>query len=601
MEITEKGIKDVLPDKYSPSNTVYEYGGSLYDVTYDGRLIFSNSDNTVQILDPDTGKVSLLQDSPVLRYCGFSSSKVSPWVLAIEEDHTNPGPTEVVDCLVAINVNTYEIKKVAQGADFYYLPSFSYDGNQITWLEWDRPDLLFDSCRMLRASFNEGGIVTDVEIVAGVNNESVTEPRWGPDGALYFCMESEGRNYRELFRIPPGSHNPKKIKLNGLNETEFGEVRLFEGSHTYIPLNETYIMAAGCTNGTSQLITINVETNHWKPAAPLKTLSHIYFDAMARLSDTSVLVFGPGQESLFALHKVDMRGPEHYQLIRSSAEVEFHHSWFSKPSHIEVPSTENPERKIHGFLWLPRNPKYAASEDELPPLVISVHGGPTGYSGNGLTLRTQYFTSRGYAYLLINYSGSTGHGREYRQSLFGNWGTLDADDSADVAKYLSNQGVVKAGAVGVTGISAGGYNTLQSLTRHPKTFAGGFCVSGISDLLLFDDRTHKLEYDYAPALVLPNFGKDVSEDEKKKIYAERSAYYQFEHIKAPLFMLHGMADTVVPLEQATRLVDAMEEKGKDVDIIAVEGEGHMMGKPESSRLWLEEEEKWWQKTLLSRE
>ena len=206
---------------------MYEYGGSLYDVLPDGRLIFSNKDNSIRLLNPDTGRVSLIAQDPVLRYCGFHASPNSPWVLAIEEDHTHDTPTTIQDYIVAININTTEIRRIITGADFYYLPSFSYDGTQLTWLEWNRPEQLFESSRMYRAKWNTGASISDVELIAGSEEDSVTEPRWGPDGSLFFCKEAG--EYRELFRVAPGDHNPKKISLSGMEETEFGEVRLFEG------------------------------------------------------------------------------------------------------------------------------------------------------------------------------------------------------------------------------------------------------------------------------------------------------------------------------------------------------------------------------------
>ena len=295
------------------------------------------------------------------------------------------------------------------------------------------------------------------------------------------------------------------------------------------------------------------------------------------------------------LHQIDIRGSEYNTVISESIDKLLDLSWYSKPEHVEIDSISDPSRKVHGFLWLPRNPKHTAPEGQLPPLIVSAHGGPTGYSGCGLTQKVQYFTSRGYAYCLLNYNGSTGHGRTYRRNLYENWGIFDADDAADLASHFVSQGITRPGAAGITGLSAGGYNTLMALVRHPKAFAGGFCVSGISDLQRFDDTTHKLEYDYTPALVLP---KGSSKEDKIKLYRERSALYHLDEIESPLFLLHGKADTVVPLEQASLMADALKKKGKEVEIIEVEDEGHMMAKPSSMRTWVSEEEKWWRRTLL---
>lgn len=218
---------DVLPGEFSVQNAVYEYGGSLYDVLPDDRIIFSHKDNTVRILDPDTQKVSLVVESPVLRYCGFSANANGPWALAIEEDHTHDTPYEIRNYIVAINTNTFEVKRIVTHADFYYLPQFSHDGTKISWLEWDHPDLLFDASKLYCAAWSSDGTISNVKLISGDNRQSVAEPRWGPDGSLFFCQELS--EYRRIFRLRPGAESPEEIRLEGLDEAEFGEARLFEG------------------------------------------------------------------------------------------------------------------------------------------------------------------------------------------------------------------------------------------------------------------------------------------------------------------------------------------------------------------------------------
>lgn len=207
---------------------VYEYGAGLYDVLPDGRLIFSDQDNAVRILEPDAKYSSVLLKSPVLRYSSFHANTKTPWVLAIEEDHTEDTPAKIRNHLVTINILTAKVKRIVTGADFYYLPQSNADGSRIAWLEWNHPGLFIDACKLYVADFHLDGTISRVRHVAGGNGESTTEPRWGVDGAtLFFAQETGG--YRQLFRLNPGSASPSKIQLRGLETSELGEISFFEG------------------------------------------------------------------------------------------------------------------------------------------------------------------------------------------------------------------------------------------------------------------------------------------------------------------------------------------------------------------------------------
>lgn len=231
VEITNDGVKSLLPVEYSAGNTVYEYGGSSYDVLQDGRIVFSNKDNTVQILDPDTGNVSkLLEDSPILRYSNFNANSSNPWVLAVQEDHEHNTPDQVKNYIVAINFITREVKRVVSGADFYYTPQFSPDGTRLAWLEWDHPYLPFRSAKPFWADFDGGtGSLSNTRLVAGggKGEGGANEPHWGPDGSLFCGLEVNG--HYKLFRVLPGETDPKQIKLDGLDDAEFGQVTWLQG------------------------------------------------------------------------------------------------------------------------------------------------------------------------------------------------------------------------------------------------------------------------------------------------------------------------------------------------------------------------------------
>ncbi|QUC17411.1 uncharacterized protein UV8b_01652 [Ustilaginoidea virens] len=599
IEVTRGGsLRDVLPDEYSVQNRVYEYGGSKYDVLPDGRIIFSNRDDTVRLVDPDTGDVSLVLASPASRYSSFCSSSTAPRVLAIEEDHTFDEPSRVRNYLVAINVRTGAAKRVAAGADFYFIPQCSWDGTRVSWVEWNHPDLPFTAGRLFVADWAADGTVENARLVAGDQRESVAEPRWGPDGSLFFAKE-EGP-YRKIYRLRPGAESQEEIRLPGLDDAEFGEAGLGEGSRTFVPLSKDVLAASAVTRGVGRLIAIDVTTGSWHYLIGPDQLCHMSGDAMARLDDASVMVIGSGTGSHQAVHVIKVADARGNKVVRESTDEHFPALCYSRPEPLRIRSAGTTRRRhIHGFLWMPRNARFAAPPSDLPPLIVSVHGGPTGRAGSGLDLRTQFFTSRGYALLQLNYTGSTGHGRECRESLFGRWGVVDADDVVEAARHLASRGRVKHGAVGVTGASAGGYTALQCLSRHAGSFAAGVCVCGISDLESLGRATHKLESHYTELLVLGDgAGAGAGADEKRRIYRDRSAVHRAGAVTAPLLLLHGQADTVVPVEQARVMAAALRALGRDVDIVEVAGEGHTFAKPSSAEVWLVEEERWWREKLL---
>ena len=374
-----------------------------------------------------------------------------------------------------------------------------------------------------------------------------------------------------------------------------GYVRLTSFSHTYAPLSERYLAAAPVINGAARLILIDLQESSWKPLAHSSILAEIMFDAMARLTDSSFVVIGSGSVTFQALYRFDVGDSGKYETLRESTEESLPESHVSKPVSIKLSSANLPVRDIHGFLWMPHNPDFEAPEGDLPPLIMLSHGGPTAYMGSGLKLRVQYFTSRGYACFALNHAGSTGHGKQYRESLWGNWGLIDSDDAAECANYLIKAGKVKADGIGITGVSAGGYNTLQSLVRYPKTFAGGVCLSGVSELKKLDESTHKLESDYNDHLILP---RDSKREDRDQISHDRSPLYHVDKIESPLLLLHGGKDRIVPLEQAQLMADAIHKNDGIVELIIALGEGHGFSQPRNVKVWLEEEEKWWQKTLL---
>ncbi|KAK8036207.1 hypothetical protein PG993_008821 [Apiospora rasikravindrae] len=593
--------RTVLPVGYSARSRVYEYGGGAYAILSSGedkdkddglRIIFTNfSDCTVQLLDVDTQKVTcLLEKSDKLRYADFAAHPRtgSPWVLAVQEDHASAAaPDQVRNYVVAIHTATGEVRRVVDGADFYMYPSFSPDGKKIAWVQWNFPDMPWSGVEVHWADWDDGaGDVGDVEWVAGEDGMTVTEPRWGSDGFLYFCYEKT--NYRQFYRRIPGGDSTL-LDFKGYEEAEFGSASMFIG--------RLCVVAVATENGTDKVIAFNPETLQSQDLT--LPLSEITYDGLYRLSETSFIVIGSSATVPQALYRVDITGDDGSsnrkvtKIWWSNDEV-LDPKIFSTPQHIRFPATSGPKRDIHGFYWLPHNLKYKGPEGTKPPLIVQSHGGPTGHTGPGLNLSMQYWNARGYATFAINYSGSDGHGKTYRELLNGRWGAIDVDDIAESVRHLSSTSLVDGRRVGIRGGSAGGYSVLQALCHYPDLFAGGACYYGISDVKLLLQETHKMESHYVDFLL---FTPDMTDADKEKVMRDRSPVHHAGNITAPLLICHGEDDKVVPISQAYTMYDDIKARGGEVKLVKFPGEGHGFRKGENLLKAHEEEEAWWKTTI----
>ncbi|KAH7313422.1 Alpha/Beta hydrolase protein [Stachybotrys elegans] len=574
MEITHDGLVEVLPPSYSMSSKTDEYGHTAFDVLSDDRLIFSNKDGTVCVLDPNDSSITVLAAHPLLRYSGFAANMTSQWVLGIEEDRTHGSPKRIRNRLVAIHADSGQVSILTRTAEFYSSPNFSYDGTKIAWVEWNDLSQPFDAAQLYTALWDPRGLISNIELIAGHERESVAEPRWSPDGSLFFCKE-EGE-HRQLFRVQPGASVAAQIRAPCLENAEIGGIHLFEGSRTYAPLSERHLVASVARYGVCQLVCIDLATGACGILAGPDAMCLIRRDAVARLSESSALVIATGTRSTVALYEVDIYTPDAGKVIRTSTDAVHPQTLLPSLERMTIQPTGAPLRTMHGCLWMPRNPNSIAPVGDFPALIIS------------------FFTSRGFACFTVDPTGSSGgYGMTYRRKVFGQWGIIDADDLAECARHLIQTGLVKHDGVGVIGCGAGGYTALQALVRYPSMFAGGACISGISDLKRFHYTTDKRESVLASALV------SASDDARRDcVYRERSPLFYADRIQAPVLLIHGKTNTIVSIEQARLMADALHKSGSEAKLVEITGDEHIFSAPASAALCLEEEEQWWRQTLL---
>jgi dipeptidyl aminopeptidase/acylaminoacyl peptidase len=343
--------------------------------------------------------------------------------------------------------------------------------------------------------------------------------------------------------------------------------------------------------GKSTLVTIDIIKEKWDYLQ--LPLDDITSDALWPISRNSFLVIGGGVTTPRALYRIDLDPEVTMWKLRESSSGSFPAAIFSKPEHILFPTSNNVA--AHGYFHPPHSLRFQGPESTSPPLIVSPHGGPTGHYYPGLSLETQYWTSRGFAVLLLNYRGSSGHGGAYRTSLQGKWGIFDTEDAVNAVKYLSSQGKIDGSRVGIRGGSSGGYVVLQAICNFPTVFAGATSLYGISHLRSLIEETHKFESHYAERLL---FQPGMSEKERATIVEERSPLNHVDHIQSPLLLLHGSIDKVVPLQQSEKIKDALISRGGMAKLVVFEGEGHGFRLAKNRLTALEEERKWWRKTLV---
>ncbi|RPI07897.1 MAG: S9 family peptidase, partial [Zetaproteobacteria bacterium] len=408
------------------------------------------------------------------------------------------------------------------------------------------------------ATVGNDGALEGPTRVAGGNGESAVQPLWSPDGVLHFV--SDRGNWWNLRRLAGGRVEP----LTDI-EAEFATPPWVFGMKNYAFLSPTRILCAFTRRGTWSLAILDTRTRHLTPVdLPFTDISSVQCNG-----SQAVFLAGSPTEPLSVV-RLDLDTGGH-EVLRRATSLSIAAEYLSTPEPIEFPTAGG--RTAHGLFYAPRNPEFAAPEGERPPLVVMIHGGPTSMATTALRLNIQYYTSRGIAVLDVNYGGSTGYGREYRERLNGAWGVVDVDDCCSGAAYLAAQGRVDANSLAIRGGSAGGYTTLACLAFR-KAFAAGASHYGVSDCEILARDTHKFESRYLDTLIGPY-------PERRDLYVARSPLYHLDGLDRPVIFFQGLDDKVVPPNQAEMLFDALRKRGVPTAYVPFEGEQHGFRKAEN--------------------
>ncbi|HVF32238.1 MAG TPA: S9 family peptidase [Acidimicrobiales bacterium] len=547
---------DVLPAGFSARTLVHEYGGQSYAVSPDGSwLVFSNqADQRLYRLplsaDGGGDPVALTAEPPVPMGVRFADPVVSPdgaWVLCVRERHLGPSALEVVNDVVAVpsSPGGGEPRVLAEGHDFFSAPRLSPDGSSLSWLSWDHPRMPWDGTELWVAPFTAGEVVGSPSRVAGGAAESVSQPRWSPSGELHFVSDRTG--WWNLYR---GDGVPVVER-----EAELSRPDWVFGQATYGFLPDGGLVFAASVGNVDRLEVLG--------AGGVDVPFSLVTSLQPAGADSVVAIAGSPASSL-AVVRIDVTTGS-TAVLRHSRAASVEAAYLSTPEPIAFPTTDG--RTSHAFFYPPANADFTGPEGERPPLIVLSHGGPTSASDSVLDLGLQYWTSRGFAVVDVNYGGSTGYGRAYRQRLAGSWGIVDVDDCVHAARWLASQGRVDGDRMVIRGGSAGGYTTLAALTFRPGVFAAGASHYGVADAEALAADTHKFESRYLDGLIGPY-------PEARDVYVARSPIHHTAALDRPMILFQGLEDRVVPPDQAEMMAAALRERGVPFAHLTFEGEQH---------------------------
>jgi dipeptidyl aminopeptidase/acylaminoacyl peptidase len=571
---------DRLTEGFSARTAVHEYGGTPYALLpgEDGgtRVVFAHwADQRLWLIDPGQDPVPLTPAPAVPRgdrYADLAPVPGGRWLLAVRERHATTGSDAVgVDNdVVAIPVpdpagstgpagpvgtdDRRAITVVASGHDFYAAPRCSPDGRRVAWISWDHPAMPWDATELWTADLDldggsgggDGGGTTGARRVAGGPAESVLEPVWSPDGRLHHISDRSG--WWNLYDDAGGALAPAEAEFSG---------PLWQlGRSSYVFLTDGRLVATWSAPGGERLGLVDGTGLH-PVELPFTSFSSL------RASGTDVVCVAGSPTTDPAVVRITVDTGE-VEVLRRSRAAAVDPAWLSAPEAVEFPTAGG--RNAHALWYAPKNPDASAPEGERPPLVVVSHGGPTSSATPVLNHAIQYWTSRGFGVVDVDYGGSTGYGREYRQRLAGSWGIVDIDDCVAAARWLADRGLVDGERMVIRGGSAGGYTTLAALTFR-DVFAAGASHYGVADLELLARDTHKFESRYLDGLIGPY-------PEAIATYHERSPIHHVEGLDRPLILFQGLEDVIVPPAQADLIAAALAGRGVPVAHLAFAGEQH---------------------------
>ncbi len=563
----------LTPVPFNVRSKVHEYGGGAFTVQ-DGTVYFVHFDDQRIYRQPAGEDPEPLTPESKSRYADLHVDSSRNLLYCVVEDHSPEG-REAENYLAAIDLETGELAfRLEEGNDFYSSIALSPDLAQMAWLTWDHPNMPWDGCELWLADLNENGRTRNRRQIAGGGDISIFQPQWSPGGELFYISDRSG--WWNLYQWQDG-RGRQVVEM----EAEFARPHWVFRRSTYAFSSANTAFCTYSQNGFWSLGMVDVERGK---LTEIETKLTDIEDL--RASSDRLVLWGGSPQEFPGIHVYHLLEGE-WETLRQASSVEIDAGYLSVPEAVEFPTANG--LTAHGLLYLPANKDFEGPEDEKPPLMVFTHGGPTSAALSYLYLRWQFWASRGFAVLDVNYGGSTGYGRAYRTRLNGQWGVVDLQDCENGARYLVEQGIVDGERLIIRGGSAGGYTTMCAVT-FGSTFKAGGCYFGLGDLEIFVGDTHKFESRYLDSLVGPY-------PEAKALYIERSPVHHAQRISCPVIFFQGLEDKIVPPNQSELMFKAARSKELPTAYIAYEGEGHGFRRAENIEHSIESELYFYSKVL----
>jgi dipeptidyl aminopeptidase/acylaminoacyl peptidase len=551
-------IVDVTPLPIDVGSRVHEYGGGAYAAAA-GRIVFSErKDGSVWFIEGGEAPRRLATPQKC-RYADFEFDLPRNRVLAVREDHRDRPPTDPKAAIVALDLAGGGETILVEGPDFLSAPRLSPKGDQLAWVAWDHPDMPWDATRLYVASLAADGLPGAARMIAGEDMESIVQPRWSASGTLYFA--SDRSDWWNLYAWRDDGISPVAPVA-----AEIGGPAWVFGQKSYSLLADGNILAVLNQNGVRRAARLT--DDRWE------TLDiGAVTDCPAPLGDGLAYIATPASEPPALVIKT----AANLHRIRAAAPAVLPPETVALGTPIAFPTNDGVT--AHAFFYPPQNKDYEAPTGERPPLVVLSHGGPTSMVSNSFALNIQWWTTRGFAVIDVNYGGSTGYGCSYRRRLDGNWGIVDVGDCVAAVAHLIDRDLVDRQRIVIRGGSAGGFTTLAALTSS-DVFKAGASLYGVADLMLLARDTHKFESRYLDRLIGPL-------PQTESLYFTRSPIHHIDRLCCPVIFFQGLEDKTVPPNQADTMVAAIEARGLPVAYYAFAGEGHGFRKAETLKRVLE--------------
>lgn len=571
---TEGRITTITPpfvDQQKPyfniRTRVHEYGGGAFTVAGD-VVYFSNfKDQRLYRQESGLDPVPVTAEAQMFYADGVIDGGRKR-LFCVREDHSGKG--EAVNTLIYLNLTNGSATVIASGNDFYSSPRLNHSGTKLAWITWNHPYMPWDQTELWVATVKKDGSLSSSTKIAGVTGESIVQPQWSPEGMLYFISDRNG-----WWNIH--SWDGANVKPLVQMEAEFAGPQWVFGLSSYTFVSAEKIFCTYFKDGVWHLSSIDTITGE------MKEIDTPYTDIENLKTIPGAVVFSGGSPTKpTEIVKLDTTTCQCEVLYRPS-KISVDEDYLSVPEQIEYLTGNN--RTAYGVFYAPRNRDYVAPNKEKPPLLVVTHGGPTSAARTAFNVNTQYWTSRGFAVFDVNYGGSTGYGRAYRERLKGKWGIIDVDDVVNGTQYLVQRKKVDGDKLVIRGASAGGYTTLACLAFRSGVFKAGASYFGVSELGALTAYTHKFESRYLDGLIGPYKPPIHAGDP----YYDRSPIYFTDRIAAPLILFQGDEDKIVPPEQSRMMVEALAKKGLPHAYIEFKGESHGFRNAENIILSLEAE------------